>query len=125
MAYPWRDYQQVLDYLRNKTPETTRVANLLRERSPALCGPTARLPVFPVDTPSLDWLWLNSFHTEADFVGFLERAEDSVVVWSPGESAWQDPLEKPYEVLTQAVRRRYRPAARFGTIEVWERIREG
>ncbi|QEH37577.1 hypothetical protein OJF2_61680 [Aquisphaera giovannonii] len=125
MAYPWRDYQRALDYLRRETSASTRVANLLRERSPALCGPTARLPVFPVDTPSLDWLWLNSFHTEADFVGFLERADDSVVVWSPDEPGWHDPLERPYEALTQSVRRLYRPAARFGTIEVWTRIHEG
>ncbi|WP_165231794.1 hypothetical protein [Aquisphaera insulae] len=125
LSYPWHDYQETLGYLRTNTAATTRVANLLRERSPALCGPTARLPVFPVDTPSLDWLWLNSFHTEADFVGFLEQADDSVVVWAPGEAAWHDPLEKPYESLAQAVRRRYRPAARFGGIEVWTRIRQG
>lgn len=119
--YPWGDYQRALRYLRDQTRPGTRVANLLRDRSPAVCGPTGRLPVFPVETPSLDWLWINRIHTEADFIAFLERAEDSVVVWSPEEPAWYQGDSPPHDALAWAVRRLYAPAARFGAIEIWTR----
>ena len=117
-SYPWEDYQGMLAYIREHTETRTRVANLLRRDSPSICGPTRRIPVFPVETPSLAWLWLSSIHTEADFIRFLESAEDSIVVWAPEESGWKDKSRSAYDELRAAVHRLYSPVIRLGPIEI-------
>ena len=45
--YPWRAYQETLDYIRTQTTPATRIANLLRRDSPSLCGPTRTPPGVP------------------------------------------------------------------------------
>jgi hypothetical protein len=53
------------------------------------------------------------------FAAALERTADSVVVWIPSEPNVAPRMQ--LEQLTATIRRFYRPAARFGRIEVWRR----
>jgi hypothetical protein len=112
--YRWKDYQDVIQYLRTRTPPHTRVANLLREPA-AITGPAARPSVFPAE--SLVWLVMVRPDDLERFLSALEGASNSVVVWVPGElrSAGK---RRRFEPL---VRRLYEPQARFGEIEVWRR----
>ncbi len=66
--YEWRDYRYTVAYLRDHTGPETRIANALGG-VPALCGPTARLPVFPAE--SVAWLAVRPDATPA-FVRSLE-----------------------------------------------------
>jgi hypothetical protein len=54
---------------------------------------------------------------EDQYVAALEQTVDSVVVWDPGESRVDPRLKLPR--LVRAIRRWYRPEARFGNLEVW------
>ncbi|MDR3637384.1 MAG: hypothetical protein P4L84_26505 [Isosphaeraceae bacterium] len=114
--YPWSDYRKVLAYLRSHTGQATRVANALKH-DPAITGPAGRVPAFSAE--SLAWLRLVNPADEPRFVESLERATDSVVVWSPREAGNG---EKPLvPSLFAAIERLYEPEARFGVIEVWRR----
>jgi len=117
--YEWPDYVAALTYLRHSVPPGTRVANALKGL-PALTGPAGRLSAFPAE--AVAWLRMVAPGDEADFAAALERTPDSVVVWSPAEVG-TDP-DFPLDVLTPAIRRLYRPEARFGAIEVWRRAPE-
>lgn len=119
VPYPWRDYRATLEHLRRGSRPEVRVANLLRV-VPALTGPTARLPALPAE--SLAWLLVKP-DDEAAFVKALERAGDSVVVWSPREALtpeWMR-LASVIRRFAPVIRRLYEPKARFGMIEVWRR----
>jgi len=64
-------------------------------------------------------MWLIDIDLDAPFALALERTPDSVVVWSPAEINANPRLK--LERVTAVIRRRYRPEARFGPIEVWRR----
>jgi hypothetical protein len=114
--YPWEDYRQLLDYLKSELPPDTRVANAL-VATPALTGPTGRLPALPAE--SIAWLLMVNPADEDRFITALDGAPDSVAVWAPAEVG-VDPLFRVNR-LAAAIRDRYEPARRFGTIEVWTR----
>jgi len=119
-SYPWRNYRDVLGYLKSQTLPRMRVANLLRI-CPALTGPAARLPALPAE--SLAWLVVAP-DDEADFIAAVENAgEDTLVVWAPSEEHLDDRyrLASAVRHIAPVVRRHYEPVARFGKIEVWLR----
>jgi hypothetical protein len=114
--YRWSDYRLLLSYIRRSTSPQTRVANLLHELPlPTVNGATGRLTPFPaaggyVHLRSVDPGLVDRYAED------LERADDSVVVWDPGFP------DRRFSLLDQAVRRWYRPEARFGHIEVWRHL---
>ena len=122
--YEEADYSAAVGYLRSRTQPQTEVANLLF-RLPALTGMTGRLPPFRVES-----LALVSIYDPALLVRMaedLDRAGESVVVWAPAE--WNKPLrfapdQTPINTskIHEVVLLRYRPEARFGTIEIWRRV---
>ena len=114
--YPWADYRAALLYLREHTPAGSRVANALRG-DPAVVSEVDRRSAFPAE--SIAWLRMVDPGDEPAFVEALERAGDSVVVWSPGEVGPDPTFQVP--AIDEAIRRLYRPEARFGVIEVWRR----
>lgn len=117
--YHWSDYRATLAYLRRATTPETRVANLLRNPPfPALNGPTGRVSPLPGESGVI-WLWRTDPDDEPAFVEALERTPDSVVVWAPDEPIGPDNPALPR--LIPAVRKLYRPEARFGVIEIWRR----
>jgi hypothetical protein len=116
---PWEDYRAVLGYLRNQTAPTTRVANMLRGYPP-LTSPTGRLSAFPAE--SVAWLIMVRPQDESRFARALEATPDSVVVWSTDEVGRRSQFNL-FE-LAATIRRLYRPAARFGKVEVWVRNRD-
>jgi hypothetical protein len=114
--YAWDDYSSVVSFLRSRVPPTTRVANLLKH-DPAITGPAGRLPALPAE--SVAWIRMVNAGDEPRFAEALEKAGDSVVVWSPEEV---DNGEKPELArLTPVVMTYYEPSRRFGAIEVWTR----
>ena len=119
--YPWRDYVDLLDYLRSHTAPETRVANAL-QGVPALTGPAARPSAFPAE--SLAWVvWVRQ-DDQRRFARMLEESPDSVVVWAPGElgyNAWGRVFS--LGELEPVIRRDYEPEAKFGALEVWRRRR--
>ncbi len=118
-AYSWNDYRSALAYLRENTGAGTLVANVLRRYPfPPLNAPTGRLSPFMVES-GICWMWLVDEDLDETFAASLERAADSVVVWIPGEPHVEPRMQ--LEQLTTAIRRFYRPGARFGRIEVWRR----
>ena len=114
--YDWGNYRDTLDYLREKLPPTTRVANALKGL-PAVTGPAGRLPAFPAE--SVAWLRMVAPEDEERFAKTLEATADSVVVWVPSEV--QSDTDFPLPILTEVIERLYEPDARFGPIEVWRR----
>ena len=118
--YPWADYRAALLYLREQTRASTRVANALRG-DPAIVSEVDRRSAFPAE--SIAWLRMVNPGDEPAFAESLEKAGDSVVVWSPGEVG-PDPLFQIPRV-DEAIRRLYQPEARFGVIEVWRRRVDG
>ncbi len=116
--YHWRDYRNMLAYLRMNVSEGTHVANVLL-RMPAVTGPVARLPVFPAE--SLEWLLVDPTD-EFAFAQALSRDEDSVVVWAPNQVEVEPSFQ--LELLEPVVRKNYELEVRFGSIEVWRRKRD-
>lgn len=116
-GYKWDDYRATLQYLRDHTRPTTQVANVLRGYPP-LASATGRLSVFPAE--SVAWLILVRPQDEGHFARALVDHPDSVVVWSPEEIGRRGKFR--LEELVPTIREHYQQAARFGTIEVWERI---
>ncbi|MEO6809176.1 MAG: hypothetical protein ABI353_08685 [Isosphaeraceae bacterium] len=117
--YPWTDYLGVLHYLRSAIKPETRVANLLRHPPfPSLNGPTGRLSPFPADS-GICWMWFVRMDIDPEFAEALERENDAVVVWVPDETGIVPRMRYPRVV--EVVRRRFRPEAKFGPIEVWRR----
>jgi len=118
--YPWADYRAALIYLRNQTRPSTKVANALKG-DPAIVSEVDRPSAFPAE--SIAWLRMVNRQDEPAFVESLEKATDSVVVWSPGEDG-PDPL---FQIprIEATIRRLYQFEARFGAIEIWRRVAEG
>lgn len=118
--YTWDAYTRLLQYIRAKTGPDTMVANVLKNPPfPAVNGPTGRRTPFHAET-GIAWGWLVNQDLDEEFAADLERAgDDSVVVWSPDESAGNHRLE--LKRLMQVIRDDYEPEARFGRIEVWRR----
>jgi hypothetical protein len=111
--YRWDDYRSLLAHLRGSISPRTRVANLLWTFPyPPVNGPAGRLTPFPAAGGYVHLLLVEP-DLEARYVAALERTPDSVVVWNPAHGNAKFPL------LYQAVRRLYRPEARFGSLEVW------
>jgi hypothetical protein len=120
--YAWEDYRDALIYLRRNTRPGTLVANVLKEPPfPAINGPTGRLSPFRAES-GICWMWLVDIDLEPEFASSLEGADDSVVVWSPEEHKLLSQLR--LDRLASVIRKRYRPEARFGHIEVWRRANE-
>jgi hypothetical protein len=115
--YDWRDYRDVVDYLREKTSPETPVANALMGY-PAITGPSARPSAFPTSHLLLVRILPDS---EKEYIAALEQASDSVVVWAPGER--HDAYESGFrmERMAAVIERLYEPEERFGEIEVWRR----
>lgn len=114
--YPWRDYRAVLNYLRERTLPTTRVANVLKG-DPAITAAVDRPSAFPAE--SLAWLRMVTKADTPQFAEALRECPNSVVVWSPGERG-PDP-NFDIQPIEQVVRAHYQPEAKFGAIEVWRR----
>jgi hypothetical protein len=114
--YPWPDYRALIDYLRDSTTPGTAVANLLMG-DPAVTSMADRPSALPAE--SVAWLRMVRRGDDSTFAESLENAENSVVVWVPGEVG-PDPSFTINE-LTTVVRRRYEFEARFGQIELWRR----
>ncbi len=116
--YEWKDYRELLQYLRSELGPDTKIANCLKQ-VPALTGPTARMPALPAE--SVAWLLVvrGDEAEERAFADYLTKTEDSVVVWSPAED--EMPHAPKLKTLYGAVEANYRFARRFGTMEVWTR----
>jgi hypothetical protein len=115
--YRGDDYRRLLAYLRTSIPRQTRVANFLRAHPyPTVNGPTAHLSTFPAAAGILFLSAIDPGREEA-FIEALEHTPDSVVVWVPGEIFVDPRLRLPR--MVQAIRKWYRPLARFGNLEVW------
>jgi hypothetical protein len=115
-AYRWSDYRNVLKYLRNDLPPDIKIANALKG-SPALLAPSGRRSALPAE--SIAWLRLVNPNDENLFVQSIEACSDSAVVWSPAE--FDLGMTPPLKALHSTILRLYRPLAKFGAIEIWER----
>jgi hypothetical protein len=113
--YDWRDYRAVLEYLASLPPDV-KVANALYG-APALTGPSGRLSAFPAE--SIAWLLIVRRADEPVFADALQRAVDSVVVWSPSEIRRSG--NPPLPQIFSTVHEYYEPDRQFGEIEVWRR----
>lgn len=118
-TYRWSDYREVLEYLRHDLPAGIKIADALKG-SPALLAPSGRRSAFPAE--SIAWLRLVRESDEGRFVRSLEECADSAVVWSPLE--FELGMQPPLDSLRSTILRLYRPRAKFGAIEVWERVPE-
>lgn len=117
--YRWSDYRAMLLYLRERTGPETRVANALKA-VPAIVSEVDRPSAFPAESTA--WLSMVNPDDEDAFARSLERWNNSVVIWSPGEVGPVSGIH--FDHLEAAIRRLYRFEARFGAIEVWRRIAE-
>ena len=118
--YSWDEYRSALGYLRTHTRPSTRVANALKG-DPAIVSEVDRPSAFPAE--SITWLKMVARRDEPAFVEALERAEDSVALWSPGSTGPDSRFQVPQ--IEAAIRRLYRFEARFGSIEIWRRVGRG
>jgi hypothetical protein len=118
--YTWQQYREVLAYLRLRTGPHTQVANLLRNVPfPGLNGTVGRISPLRTDS-GIIWLYQLDIGREADFAHSLEAAEDTVVVWIPGERSFDPRLQIP--IIERTVTQFYRPEARLSGIQIWRRL---
>ncbi|WP_169979564.1 hypothetical protein [Tautonia rosea] len=114
--YPWVDYRNAIDHLRNEFGASTKVANLLSYQLSAV-GVAGRLPVFRNES---GLLWKSQVGwDDCVFLDQLETTVDSVVIWSPNVEGPEPDLISP--AMIEAVHRWYEPDRSFGKIEVWKR----
>ena len=117
LHYRWEDYRRLLAYLRDEIPPWTRVAGVFRAHPyPPVTGATGHLSTFP-SAGGLMHLCSVDPGIEDQYLDALEKTPGSIVVWAPDESQVDPRLKLPR--LVQAIRRTYRPEARFGDLEVW------
>ena len=114
--YPWQDYRAVLLYIRTHTDPSTRIANALKG-DPAIVAEVGRPSAFPAE--AITWLKMVEHEDEPVFADALDRATNSVVIWTPGSFPPNADFRIP--IIEAAIRRHYRFEARFGMIEVWRR----
>ena len=114
--YPWDEYRAALDYLRSHTKPSTKVANALKG-DPAIVSEVDRPSAFPAE--SITWLKMVNRRDEPAFVESLERAKDSVALWSPNSFGPDPRFQIPQ--IEAIIRRLYQLEAKFGSIEVWRR----
>ena len=114
--YDWKDYRDLLHYLRTELGPQTKIANALKH-VPALTGPTGRLPAFPAE--SIAWLIVVNQEDEQSFTDALIANEDSVVVWCPDEENL--PHAPKLKTFYDAVLHYYEFKTRFGSMELWTR----
>ncbi len=114
--YEWKDYRELLGYLRKNIQATTRVANCLKE-VPAITGPTGHLSAFPAE--SIAWVIVVRSEDEQAFADSLRATPDSVVVWAPSEKT----IDRGHKllILFATIEELYEPSEKFGVIEVWKR----
>jgi hypothetical protein len=112
-GYAWADYATLIDHLR-ATPAGTPVANLFA-RPAAVNGPAGRPS--PLHAESLMWLFVVGRDDANTYAAELAAAGGALVVWVPAEL---DAIPK-VRTIAEVVRSRYRPRAKFGPLEVWER----
>ena len=123
--YPWKDYRDVILYIKTHSRSHERVADLLRRMPfPPLNGVAGRLDVFPVES-GIAWLWMrpNDVHMEEFLAKTLEDTPDSLVVREP-DGAGIDP-RMALKKIGPVVRKRYEVVARFGRLEVLRRRPRG
>jgi hypothetical protein len=119
--YNWEQYREVLAYLRLRTDPQTQVANLLRNVPfPGVNGSVGRISPLRADA-GIIWLYQLDAGRELDFARLLEAAEDTVVVWIPGERSFDPRLQIP--VIERTVTQFYRPEAKLSGIQIWRRTR--
>lgn len=118
--YRWDDYRRLLAYLRQGTTPETRVATVLRNVPfPAVNGAVGRISPLPAESGVI-WLWSVDPKLEGAFVAAVDAMPaGSVAVWSPDESTFAEELR--LDALRAAIRRGFRPEARFGAFEVWRK----
>ena len=110
----------MLAYLRLRTGPRTQVANLLRNVPfPGVNGSVGRISPLRADA-GIIWLYQLDIGREVEFARLLEAADDTVVVWIPGERSFDPRLQLP--ILERTVPRFYHPEARLGGIQVWRRL---
>jgi hypothetical protein len=115
--YTWHQYCEVLAYLRQRTGPHTQVANLLRNVPfPGVNGTVGRISPLRADA-GIIWLYQLDVGREAEFARLLEAAEDTIVVWIPGERSFDPRLQIP--ILERTVTQFYRPEASLDGIQVW------
>jgi hypothetical protein len=118
--YRWEDYRSALEFVRSRTDPATPVAVALRTVPfPAFNGVLGRVSPWPAESGVI-WLWSVNPKLEAAFVSALEKTPPgTVVVWSPGEKAFDERLK--LQSLCSSIRLRFHPVAKFGSIEVWRK----
>jgi len=118
--YHFGDYRATLEYLRARTTPETKVATILRNVPfPSINGTVGRVSPLPAESGVI-WLWSVNPKLEEAFVNaILAAPKGSVVVWSPGEVPFTQDLR--LDALCSAIRRGYRPEAKFGMIEIWRK----
>jgi hypothetical protein len=122
MWYSWDDYRRTLIHLKESTGTATMVANVLKQPPfLGLNGPTGRLSPFRAES-GICWMLFVDIDLDSEFARDLERAADSVVVWTPDES--EIPSRLRLDRLNGVIKQHYRLDARFGRIEVWRRASE-
>jgi len=116
----WRVRVRVLDYLRTRTSPGTLVANVLnRYPFEPINGPTGRISPFRCES-GICWMMWVAVDLDGEFAEALGSATDAVVVWEPDQARVDPRMTLPRTVA--AIRRDYRPEARFGPIEVWRKV---
>ena len=122
-ANNWESYNELLDHLRRTTTPKTLIANVFRKSCyPAVNGPLGRLGPFPGPGNMAWFRWVGT-DLEPEYSRALAKAEDCVVVWTPGEKTDFPWMQLPG--LVQTIREHFRPEAKFGVMEVWRRIPKG
>ena len=117
--YSWRDYQDLLHYIRHELPPEVRVVNFLLYRPfPALNAPTGRLSLWPCGEGVLWLSWVHQ-NLEPDFARVLDSNTPAVVVMSDEKPHWAPPNRFP--LIEQKIRENFEPVARKGVFQIWAR----
>lgn len=120
-GYRWQDYTAALDYLRSNTDRDTQVAGAFKRYPfPAVNGPIDRVSPWPGEC-GIGFIRVLGLDAESKFVEALKKAENSVVVWVPGETPSADRLRTT--ALDAYIREAYEHEKTFGDIEIWRRRR--
>jgi hypothetical protein len=123
ITVPWRDYQDLIAFLRDETNRAVPVANLLPHALP-VTSVTRHPSRFPAESAA--WLRVRPDQIDA-FARALEAQGPALAVWSPTLDHLHEG-HPPYTrddlwpTLKTIVRRDYRPLKAFGPLEVWERL---